>query len=642
MRRLLVIFLVLSTSFTLVCLDGQLRAQPLVWRYTATGSVTSVAISSNGLYVAVGSKDGFIYLLDRLRGDKLWKYAVWSRINDVSISEDGSYVVAGGSNGILYFFDRNLTGNSYLWKYSLGTSVLSTSISGDGECVVVGCFDQRLYFFEKDQPSPLWSHKTEGKVGAVKLSVEGGFAVAGSDDGYVYVFDREYTRNTFISRFRAGAPIVSVSISRDGSCVAAGSLDGYVYFQDRFRNVEGYTWRHKVTSKVTSLDISSDGGYVAAGDSSGRTYLFDKNYTGNSYVWSYPTGGQLTVVSISGNGGLIASGSEKGIYLFNRAFKNNSFLWHLPVNAEIMDLEISKDGFSVVAGDEDGYVYMFWPTTPLTTLPLIVTVEETEETSLSSTPEITNKARMRVEVILLILVALAMSATYIIYVKKRRKAPEPKRGSKFSFGFGALDALLGGEVPRGYSIALSSPPCDQKDEVVKGFIKVGLDEGLTVYVSSTPDKILWFLDSPNLYVIICNPQAEEISPESANVEKIRNVENLTELNISLITLMEKIYEGRLTPSRICLDILDDILIQHKGPTTRKWLLEFLPRLKKMGGMILATVNPKMHHREDLHAVLSLFDGQVDITEEKVKGKVRRKLSVSRLYGLSYSKETLHI
>ncbi len=658
----LVFLLMLSPSF----------AQPLLWKYSVVNYVTSISISANGNYVVVGNRDGLIYLLERETGKKLWSYTVPSRINVISISKDGSYMAVGLNNRLLYLFDKNLSGNSYLWSRTLGASVLSLAVSEDGGYIAAGCHDRRVYFFERKSSQPLWSYMTNGRVMTVDVSGSGEIVAAGSEDGYLYVFDREYTGNTFVSRFKTEDSVVSISISEEGYSIAAGSLDGYVYFQDRRITGDSYTWRHRADSehaRITSVSTSSDGDFIAAGDSSGKIYFFDRGYTTNGCKWTYPVGNKSTIVSISGDGGLVASRCDKGVYLFDKGFKNNVFLWYLHSSSIITDVKISSDGSSVAAGDEDGYVYMLWPSIESADQTSIETTSTSEERSSPTTygtttgtmtetmtetmtgimtgtmTGIVTETRQKVETgLYAFLVATLSAIVVLVYFQSRkdRKEVKPRRVSKNPLGYKPLDTLLDEEVPESYSIVLCSPPCDQKDEVIKGYLKAGLKQNRCIYISNTVDKIADFLNHPNIYAVVCNPQADDIAPSSANVEKIKNIGNLTELNISLMNLLEKLYDKHTTQIRICFDILDDVLIHHKGTTTRRWLLELIPRMKRMKGMVLATVDSKMHLKEDLYAILGVFDGQVDITEEKKKGKIQRKISLSRMYGISYSKEEIQI
>jgi len=638
---------IILLGFTLL-LTARCWAQPLAWRYYAVGSVTSISISGDGRYVLVGNKDGVIYLLDREKGVELWKYSTWEGVNAVSISEDGAYSAAGGNNRIVYLFDRGLSGRSYLWRYPLGAAVLDIALSGDGKYLVAGSFDHRVYLFHVGKPAPLWSYLTGGDVRSVDISYDGNFLVAGSDDGYLYIFDKDYTGYTFISRFKTEGPIRSVAISRDGYSVAAGSSDGYLYFQDRRKGGEVYTWRHKLESKVTSVSITSDGGFIAAGDSSGRIYLFDKGHSNNTYLWSYPVGVKSALVSISADGELIASGSDEGVYLFDKGFEKNSFLWYLPLDLAVTDLEISTDGSSLIAGDYKGYLYMFWPLTRTTdrksseALPL--TLEKPSIRSDAGEVRPIWKASYFPPLIMVVIVVIIG----FTYLRARWKKPALKGGSRHLFGYRPLDLLLRDGIPEGYSIALSSMPCDQKDDVIEGFLKAGLDEdSTTVYISNTLDKVAGLAGNPKMHILICNPQADEIVPSMGNVEKVKSLESLTDVNIGIMRLLERLHgelsqKGEIGLLRVCLDNLDDVLIQHKGSTTRKWLLELIPRLKKMNGIVLATVNPRMHSEGDLNAVLSVFDGEIDILEGTKRGRLYRKILVSRMYNVHYSRRGLEI
>ncbi|MGC8849077.1 MAG: DUF7504 family protein, partial [Candidatus Bathyarchaeia archaeon] len=400
------------------------------------------------------------------------------------------------------------------------------------------------------------------------------------------------------------------------------------------------------------------------GGISGRIYLFDKDHS-NNYLWSYPVGVKFALVSISGDGELIASGSENGIYLFDKNFEKNSFLWYLPLDSAITDLEISTDGDSMIAGDYKGYVYMFWPLvtrenqrpseTHATTLE--GTLPATSSTGLETTLEETLRAVPSVGLerplwytfnfyALIVAVILAFVVVALLRVKGRRKAVE--EAPRSVFGYRPLDVLLKDGIPKGHSLILSSVSCDQKYEAIKGFLRAGLEEdGTAVYISNTVDRVMEFVEAPRMHILICNPQADEIAPRTGNVEKVRSIENLTDVNIGIMKLLEKAYEEShlkegSKPLRICLDNLDDVLIQHRGPTTRKWLLELIPRLKRMDAIILAIVNPRMHRKEDLNAVISIFDGQIDIIEGTRRGKLYRKILISRMYNVYYSKEGLKI
>ncbi|MEM2123537.1 MAG: hypothetical protein QXE79_07880 [Candidatus Bathyarchaeia archaeon] len=292
---------------------------------------------------------------------------------------------------------------------------------------------------------------------------------------------------------------------------------------------------------------------------------------------------------------------------------------------------------------------MLWPIIQLSDRQPSETAAPTLEKTASITSSINEiKTALRISYLPLLVIATMVIIIGFIFLRAKGRKASFEVVSRHVFGYRPLDLLLKEGIPEGYSIILSSMPCDQKDDAIKGFLRAGLDEGSTaVYITNTVDKVLELVKAPKMYVLICNPQADEIAPPTGNVEKVKTIENLTDVNISIIRLIEKLYEesqreGQSKAIRICLDNLDDVLIQHKGSTTRKWLLELIPRLKRTCGIILATVNPRMHPKEDLNAILSIFQGQIDILEGTKRGRLYRKILVSRMYNVYYSKKGFKI
>ncbi|MHA1489542.1 MAG: hypothetical protein ACTSRI_07795 [Promethearchaeota archaeon] len=53
----------------------------------------SVAISSNGSYIAVGSKDASVYFFNKSSSTPLRSYATGNGINSVAISSKGNYIM---------------------------------------------------------------------------------------------------------------------------------------------------------------------------------------------------------------------------------------------------------------------------------------------------------------------------------------------------------------------------------------------------------------------------------------------------------------------------------------------------------------------------------------------------------------------
>jgi hypothetical protein len=99
------------------------------------------------------------------------------------------------------------------------------------------------------------------------------------------------------------------------------------------------------------------------------------------------------------------------------------------------------------------------------------------------------------------------------------------------------------------------------------------------------------------------------------VFKLKGVENLTDISIALTSATRKLDPSLKGPRRICIDLISDVLLQHRAVQTRRWLTALIPELKSAGFTTLAVVDQRMHPSEELYAILGLFDGEIDIYQK---------------------------
>lgn len=69
----------------------------------------------------------------------------------VAISTDGEYLAAGSANNKVYLFERG--SSTPLWSYTTGNYVMSVAISADGEYTVAGSLDNKIYLFDCNPPT---------------------------------------------------------------------------------------------------------------------------------------------------------------------------------------------------------------------------------------------------------------------------------------------------------------------------------------------------------------------------------------------------------------------------------------------------------------------------------------------------------
>jgi KaiC/GvpD/RAD55 family RecA-like ATPase len=205
-------------------------------------------------------------------------------------------------------------------------------------------------------------------------------------------------------------------------------------------------------------------------------------------------------------------------------------------------------------------------------------------------------------------------------------------------GFKDLNHLLFGGLPAKFAVVLASMSCDEVKLIVNRFLEKGAREGeLTIHIAIDAGRWEQLAEKyPNFHLFVCNPQADIVSGRLPNVVKLRGVENLTDVSIPLFSALRKLETSDSKPKRICIEILSDILLHNGAVQTRRWLIGFVTELKSSEFTMLAIINPHMHQHEEVQAVLDLFDGEIEIYEEKNQ----KFLHVKKMYGQNYLKNEI--
>lgn len=205
--------------------------------------------------------------------------------------------------------------------------------------------------------------------------------------------------------------------------------------------------------------------------------------------------------------------------------------------------------------------------------------------------------------------------------------------ARVSTGYGRLDEALQGGFLAGSAVVLSAPASDEVPLLLRNFLTPTQGQGLLICRSLWAAQAISQAESDNLMVLVCS----EAVPPSKNIIPGRSVDNLTEVNL-------QINEGlkACEPKRVALDILSEVLLRHKVLLTRKWLSEFLSRLRSSGITTLAVINPYMHAKEDVEAIVDLFDGNLELFEQNVEGSLRKFLRVKWMHGVEITEKEFQL
>ena len=236
----------------------------LLWNYNKMEEgVMDVSVSSDGSYIAAVDQIR-VYLFTKEGGEPLWVHEMQGFT--VAISSDGSNIVVGTQKGEVTLLDKE---GNLLWTLRTGDVVNDVSISSNGSYMVAGSSDHNIYLYNKD--GELWNHKFDDDVMKVSISPDGSSIVSKLENESIFQLNQEgeiLNSNNYIADRVEG-----MSISSDGLYIADRS--GYVYF---FRGGE-LIWEYYTDSKISNdFSISSDGTYIATNSYSDiNLFTSDKN-----------------------------------------------------------------------------------------------------------------------------------------------------------------------------------------------------------------------------------------------------------------------------------------------------------------------------------------------------------------------------
>lgn len=212
----------------------------------------------------------------------------------------------------------------------------------------------------------------------------------------------------------------------------------------------------------------------------------------------------------------------------------------------------------------------------------------------------------------------------------------PKPEPNIPTGYGELDRLLSGGLPEGYAVVFVSPSYDERDLLLRKIIESALNSGRTTFymsgdIATTKDLV----GSYHKGFFAFSSQADKIASALPNLQKIPEVQNLSDLNISMSKAISALQMPKTAGKLIIVDILSDVLLHHKALTTRRWLADFVAKRKAEGFTIVCTINPLIT-KDDTQTVTDLFDGIIEIYEKELKERTRRFIMIRKMHALKYS------
>ena len=241
-------------------------------------SIASMALSPDGMYLAVGSFSGQIriwHLSDRTPVLTLQGHSrmVWS----LAFSPDSTMLVSGGydTSVKLWEVQRGHVPSGRCLKTLLGHEkwVRSIAFSPDSTFFVTGGDDGTIRVWDVHEGvclNILRGHL--GIIWSVALSPDGLLLVTGGDDGTIRVWDVRAGICLNVLHGHTGM-VLAVAFHPSGDLFASGGEDGYIHLWDMGNNYQKTTLRLR-TTKAASIAFNAQGTLLASGSQDGEVEVW--------------------------------------------------------------------------------------------------------------------------------------------------------------------------------------------------------------------------------------------------------------------------------------------------------------------------------------------------------------------------------
>lgn len=296
------------------------RMQPL-FQLSAERSITmshqkavnTVAVSSDGRYIASGSDDNTVQVWNADTGAAAAEPMLGhsDAVTSVSFSPDCSRIVSGSK-------DRDLR----IWNVETGVAVSepltghsgaveSVAFSPDNRLIISSSWDKTIRIWDLNTRATL--AKTLGghtrPVSSVTFSPCGMYIISGCHDRIVRLWDLGSWTTVFHFRGHSGS-ITTVACSPDGQHVASGSHDETVQIWDAKTGGAVHDPLIGHEGPVTSVTFSSNSRFIVSGSLDGTIRIWDTGSTTPELDSLTGHSGSVTSVACFPNSHRVVSGSS--------------------------------------------------------------------------------------------------------------------------------------------------------------------------------------------------------------------------------------------------------------------------------------------------------------------------------------------
>jgi WD40 repeat protein len=300
---------------------AQKSSSGTISRYLHTAPVNTVTWSPNGRYIASGSNDQTVHVLDVISGELVLIYRGHTDVvTTLAWSPDSKYIVSGSADK-----------TTQVWEATSGILVLTYQGYADVVAAVAWSPNGELIAAASGRASQIWntsSGKTlltysQGETTNVlalawspdsKYIVSGSNEYPGDSENVAQVWEAATGKTVLIYRGHTDS-VTTVAWSPDGAYIASGSADKTVQVWRTTSNQPIQTLQPG--DYVNSVAWSPDGKYIAASSENGTIQIYATTYMSDNTInisdlASYQEDGAVNSIAWSPGGKSIVYGSSDG------------------------------------------------------------------------------------------------------------------------------------------------------------------------------------------------------------------------------------------------------------------------------------------------------------------------------------------
>ncbi len=196
-----------------------------------------------------------------VQSGRLTGYWQWPNLSDVAVSADGRYALIGSKDNQAVYFDMVAGKMKYVFAHH--EKVTSVALSKDGRFALTGSDDWHASLWDLKTGEHLWSKNLEYKIALVALSDDGELALANAYIGDARIYATRGEGSLVARLDEVKMTLVSADFSDDNRILATGRAAKAIDIWEVGNGKRRETWKPKVKHKVqpdsaTILDLKLD------------------------------------------------------------------------------------------------------------------------------------------------------------------------------------------------------------------------------------------------------------------------------------------------------------------------------------------------------------------------------------------------